>query len=48
MSIEYFKENAKDTYDFLKKMSTKKREYNSKLMDYTFDSHFFVDYDMIH
>jgi hypothetical protein len=28
MSIEYFKENAKDTYDFLKKMPRKKWEYN--------------------
>jgi len=30
MSIEYIKENAKDTYDFLKKMSRKKWEYNWK------------------
>jgi hypothetical protein len=28
MSIEYFKENEKDTYDFLKKMSKNKWEYN--------------------
>jgi hypothetical protein len=22
--------------------------FNSKIMDYTFDYHFFVDYDMVH